>query len=92
MKRVVLIWVICAGYSVRDPVSECQKVVKSWKYLDRFGEKLGRFGSLLGVFGVFLRGDFQECAQPQLAQLAYFNTGILHDQLAEWRTGTRPRP
>ena len=83
MRNVVLSWVRCAGCSVRDLVSDCQKVGKSWKKLGGFGEKLDRFGSLLGVFGVFLRGGFQECAQTQLAWIAYLDTSQIHHRDAE---------
>ena len=69
----MLRWVIYAGYSVRDLVSDCRKVARSWAKLRRFGQKLRRFGPFLGVFRAFLRGDFQECARVNLVYIAYFD-------------------
>jgi len=37
MKELVLSWAICAGCSVRNLVSDRQKVAKTWKKLARFG-------------------------------------------------------
>jgi len=69
MRKVVVSWVSCNGWAVRDLVSEGPKVGKSWKKLGGFGEKLRLFEAFLVVFGAFLRGDFQECAQPRLLRL-----------------------
>jgi len=89
MQRVLLIWVICNGCSVRVCGSGRPKVAKSWKKLGGFEEKLGCFGSVSGGFRSFLRGDFQECARCQIVQIAYFDTGVLRDDMAASRTGTR---
>jgi len=54
VRRVVLSWVICNGYSVRDLVSDRQEEGRSWQKLDRFGQKLGRFWVSFGrCWGVF---------------------------------------